>query len=249
MRETLNLPANGSLPFTIYEVEMVKDLCPSLQLQPIIPSLRKDDILQGLQACRIFHFAGHEHSDPAEPSRSCLLLEDWNTNPLTVGNLRDHRLQENPPFLGFLSACSTGANKAAELADEGIKLINAFQLAGFRHVVGTLWEVSDMHCVDVARVLYETLRDGGMTDVEVCRGLHRAVRALRDSGIAADGMRDGALISGTTEARGATHAYWIPYVHFGVQKLMEVDDLMIFGSQAAVPTVNFAVQTVLALIG
>ncbi|KAI3326476.1 CHAT domain-containing protein [Xylariaceae sp. AK1471] len=189
MPETPNLPANGSLPFTVDE---------------------------GLQACRIFHFAGHGHSDPAEPSQSCLLLEDWKTNPLTVGDLRDHRLQENPPFLGFLSACSTGANRAAKLADEGINLINAFQLAGFRHVVGTLWEVSDMHCVDVARVLYETLRDEGMTDAAVCRGLHRAVRALRDGGIGVEGTRDGTLINGTTEARGATNAYWIPYVHFGV---------------------------------
>ena len=216
MHETPNLPANGCLPFTIAEVEEVKNLCPSLQLQPVIPSLRKDNILQELQACRIFHFAGHGHSDPAEPSRSCLLLEDWNTNPLTVGDLRDHRLQENPPFLGFLSACSTGANKTVRLADEGINLINAFQLAGFRHVVGTLWEVSDMHCVDVARVLYETLRDEGMTDVAVCRGLHRAVRALRDGGIKAEGTRDATLIGVITEAQGATNPYWIPYVHFGV---------------------------------
>ncbi|KAI8628835.1 CHAT domain-containing protein [Xylariaceae sp. FL1651] len=216
MYETPNLPANGSLPFTINEIKIVKDLCPSLQLRPITPSLRKDDILRELQACRIFHFAGHGSSDPAEPSRSRLLLEDWETNPLTVGDLRDHRLHENPPFLGFLSACSTGANKVAKLADEGINLINAFQLAGFRHVVGTLWEVSDMHCVDVARVLYETLRDEGMTDMAVCRGLHRAIRALRDGGIEVEGTRDGTLISGTTEGRGATNAYWIPYVHFGV---------------------------------
>ncbi|KAI1158960.1 CHAT domain-containing protein [Nemania serpens] len=216
MRETPNLPANGSLPFTTAEVDIVKDLCPSLQLRPITPSLCKGDVLRELQACRIFHFAGHGHSDPTEPSQSSLLLEDWKTNPLTVGDLRDHRLQENPPFLGFLSACSTGANKAAELADEGINLINAFQLAGFRHVVGTLWEVSDMHCVDIAKVLYETLRDEGMTDVAVCRGLHRAVRALRDGGIEAKGTRDGTLIGETTEARGVTNPYWIPYVHFGV---------------------------------
>jgi CHAT domain-containing protein len=90
-----------------------------------------------------------------------LLLEDWTTNPLTVGDLRDYKLQENPPFLGYLSACSTGTNEADRLADEGIHLVNAFQLAGFRHVVGTLGEVSDKHCVDVARVLYETLRDDG----------------------------------------------------------------------------------------
>jgi hypothetical protein len=112
-----------------------------------------------------------------------LLLEDWETNPLTVGDLRDHWLQENPPFLGYLSACSTGANEAERLVDEGIHLVSAFQLAGFRHVVGTLWEVSDKHCVDVARVLYETMRDEGMTDVAVCRGLHHAVRAARDGQI------------------------------------------------------------------
>jgi len=99
---------------------------------------------------------------------------------LTVAHLRDQRLQENPPFLGYLSACLTGANEADTLIDEGIHLVSACQLAGFRHVVGTLWEVSDRHCVDVARVLYETIRDEGMTDVALYRGLHRAVRALRD---------------------------------------------------------------------
>jgi CHAT domain-containing protein len=44
-----------------------------------------------------------------------------------------------------------------------IHLVSAFQLAGFRHVIGTLWEVSDPHCVGIAIVIYETLRDEGMT--------------------------------------------------------------------------------------
>jgi len=140
----------------------------------------KDDVLKHVQACRVFHFAGHGQSDPDELSRSCLLLEDWKTNPLTVGDLRDHRLQKTAPSLGFLSACSTGSNKIDKLPDEGIHLVSAFQLAGFRHVVGTLWEVSDQHGVDVARLLYETMSDEGMIDVAVCRGLHRATRALRD---------------------------------------------------------------------
>ncbi len=70
-------------------------------------------------------------------------------NRLTVGDLRDQRLQENSPFLAYLSACSTGSNKAEALHDEGIILISAYQPAGFRHVVGTLWEVKDEHCVDV----------------------------------------------------------------------------------------------------
>ncbi|KAL8296254.1 hypothetical protein RB600_001640 [Gaeumannomyces tritici] len=245
MRETPNLSVNSILPFAANEVEMLKNLCPSLQLRPVIPMLRKDDVLRHLQTCKIFHFAGHGQSDPVEPSRSCLLLEDWKTSPLTMGDLRDHRLQENGPFLGYLSACSTGANEAARLADEGIHLVSAFQLAGFRHVVGTLWEVSDKHCVDVARVLYETLRDEGMTDAAVCRGLHRAVRALRDGRVEKEGeikkegkvKKEGEIEEGEVKEegeikkedarkafsivpglaeKGLTSSYWIPYVHFGV---------------------------------
>ena len=179
MRETPGLIGDGTLQYAAAEIEMLNGICPSLKLQPITPALRKDEVINHLQDCRIFHFAGHGRSDPTEPSQSCLLLQDWETNPLTVGDLRDRRLQENPPFLAYLSACSTGANDAVELADEGVHLVSAFQLAGFRHAIGTLWEVSDMHCVDVARVFYETLRDEGMTDSAVCRGLHRAIRALR----------------------------------------------------------------------
>ena len=180
MRETPGLFENSALPFAVDEVAMVNDVCSSLQLKPVRPPPRKEDVLAHLRTCKIFHFAGHGQSDPLEPSRSCLLLEDWEDNPLTVADLRDYRLQKNSPFLGYLSACSTSTNKADKLIDEGIHLVSACQLAGFRHVIGTLWEVSDKYCVDVAKVLYETLRDEGMTDVALCRGLHRAIRALRD---------------------------------------------------------------------
>ncbi|KAK0611676.1 CHAT domain-containing protein [Immersiella caudata] len=221
MRETPGLAANRILSFAEDEVEMLKSLCRPLKLWSLTPIMRKDSVLQHLQKCKIFHFAGHGQSDPAEPSRSCLLLEDWKTNPLTVGDLLDYRVQENKPFLGYLSACSTGSNEAVKLADEGIHLVSAFQLAGFRHVVGTLWEVSDKHCVDVARVLYETLRDEGMTDVAVCRGLHRAVRALRYSGIRGEKekeerARDATLEFSESRVQTMADPYWVPYIHFGV---------------------------------
>ncbi|KAI1779498.1 hypothetical protein F4818DRAFT_436805 [Hypoxylon cercidicola] len=44
----------------------------------------------------------------------------------------------------------------------------------------SLWEVSDEVCVDMARITYEGMRDGGLTNEAVCRGLHRATRTLRD---------------------------------------------------------------------
>ncbi|EWC46494.1 hypothetical protein DRE_04217 [Drechslerella stenobrocha 248] len=216
MEETKGLPMDGSLPFAKEEMEMLKELCPSLQLTPITSVCRKADVLKHLETCKIFHFAGHGLSDPMEPSRSCLLLEDWQTDPLTVGDLRDHKLQENPPFLGYLSACSTGANEAAKLADEGIHLISAFQLAGFRHVVGTLWEVSDSACVDIARTLYGTIRDEGMTDRAVCRGLHMSVRAVRSGNIAAEHSTRNAKVVSAGPVVQELDFDWVPYVHFGV---------------------------------
>ncbi|KAI3326723.1 hypothetical protein HD806DRAFT_488009 [Xylariaceae sp. AK1471] len=211
MRETPDLPI---LPFAEMEVEMLHGLCPSLQLRPVTPIPRKDDVLKYLQTCSIFHFAGHGQSNLAEPSRSCLLLEDWKTNPLSVGDLRDQSLQENAPFLAYLGACSTGANKTVLLADEGIHLVSAFQLAGFRHVVGMLWEVEDRHCRDVAMGFYKTLRDEGMKDAAVCLGLHRAVRALRDKE-----TRDIARMHSRTQVleivQGIVRPCWVPYAHFG----------------------------------
>lgn len=236
-------PGQSILSYAEQEVDNLKELCPSMQLNPVeLLQKNREDVLGCLRTSKIFHFAGHGHSHPAEPSQSSLLLSDWQTSPLTVADLRDQRLQENSPFLGYLSACSTGTNSAQQLTDEAIHLVSAFQLAGFRHVVGTLWEVSDPHCVDVAVTLYETLRDEGITDQAVCRGLHRALRALRDrdmtqrdtmgGGSAAvsveivhlhsdgDGTRLGrdAILYDDEgrETRQKSPLYWVPYIHFGV---------------------------------
>lgn len=154
MGYTPDVASNKILPSTDREILMLKDLCPSLGLKPITPPQNKQDVINHLRSCKIFRFAGHGQSDPAEPSRSCLLLQDWKTNPLTAGDLRDSRLQENPPILAYLSACSTGTSATVDYIDEDLHLVSSFQLAGFRHVVGTLWEVSDSMCPEVAKVLY-----------------------------------------------------------------------------------------------
>jgi hypothetical protein len=55
-------------------------------------------------------------------------------------------------------------------------------LSGFPCVVGTLWEISDQHAVDVAGSFYAALRDReGVLEVsQAARALHHAVRELRD---------------------------------------------------------------------
>lgn len=217
MQDTPGLGQDGHLHFANAEIDLLQGLCPKLQLTPSIPQRLKNDVLEQLPKCNLFHFAGHGRFDLKNPSQSCLLLEDWETHPLTMGAVRDSQLQNNPPFLAYLSACSTGVNMAVELFDEGIHLISAFQLAGFQHVVGTLWQVSDKHCVDVARILYETLQDQGMTDEAVSRGLHRAIRALRDGVIEEDTQeRDAKLARRKPEAQRVVDFLWVPYVHFGV---------------------------------
>ncbi|KAM6514012.1 hypothetical protein FALCPG4_015195 [Fusarium falciforme] len=173
-------PGHARLPFAVREVELLRDLCKSMILNPIEPGRRKQDITSCLLNCKIFHFAGHGHIDSVDPSQSHLLLEDWKSDRLTVATLLEMNLRKRSPFLAFLSACGTGQIKDEKLIDEGIHLISAFQLAGFRHVIGTLWEVNDETCVDMSKITYEGMGDGGMTDESVCRGLHNAARELRE---------------------------------------------------------------------
>lgn len=219
MSTTPGLERDGRLRWAQKEVDMLAALCPELNLQAITPEPRKDVILDDLQSCKVFHFAGHGQSYPAEPDQSCLLLQDWQTSPLTVAEFRDSRPRDQVarPFLGYLSACSTGASDEKGLADEGIHLISSLQLAGFRHVIGTLWEVSDQHCVKVAEVFYKTLRDRGMTDEAVCQGLHRATRELRNRSLNGEVGHRKAFCIDDGATRGALMDYhWVPYVHFGV---------------------------------
>lgn len=175
-------PDQNALPFAAREVETLHGLCKQMALTPIEPARRKDDIVMHLPRCKIFHFAGHGQTDNADPARSSLLLDDWKTNRLTVATLMGLNLdaqKHGPPFLAYLSACGTGRTEDNKLVDESIHLISACQLAGFRHVIGTLWEVNDHSCVDVARITYEGMRDGKMSDESVCLGLHTASRELK----------------------------------------------------------------------
>jgi hypothetical protein len=90
------------------------------------------------------------------------------------------QLHETPPFLAYLSACSTGANKVDDLLDEGLHLMSACQLIGFQRVIGSLWAVSDAHCVGLAKAVYAGIAKSGMSDDPVAQCLRDGVRFLRD---------------------------------------------------------------------
>ncbi|WP_190087656.1 CHAT domain-containing protein [Streptomyces melanogenes] len=139
-------------------------------------STMREDVMAAMGDCSLVHFACHAVSDPVDPSRSRLLLQDA---PLTVSGLA--ALDLDHAGLAFLSACSTAATGVPHLADEFVNLATAFQLAGFRSVVATLWPVYDSHASDLARLFYATLGSpSDLTPDRAARALHEAVRHLRD---------------------------------------------------------------------
>jgi hypothetical protein len=86
--------------------------------------------------------------------------------------------------IAYLSACSTAENRAKHLMDELLHVVSGFQVAGFRHVIGTLWPSNDSVCVEVARSIYSELcRTGTLeyTDRDVVMAFHKAVSAVATS--------------------------------------------------------------------
>ena len=235
----------STLPFAPKEVSVVKgQLSMTKQFEVVEPRRRKEDVLAHLANTSIFHFAGHAYTDSNDPSRSHLVLEDAWTDPLTVAALLETNINSDAPFLAYLSACGTGRVRDQRFFDESIHLIRGFQLAGFRHIIGTLWEVKDNVCLSMGRIIYEEIISGGMVDESVSKALHIAARQMRDDwlcrGSKAHRGENQRIESETNKVYTVTRnhevakderdvipedddedeslppAGWAPYVHFGV---------------------------------
>ncbi|KAH6972286.1 CHAT domain-containing protein [Ilyonectria sp. MPI-CAGE-AT-0026] len=110
------MPRLTPLPFVAREIDQIEKICASFKLESttLKESITRQ-VLDNMDGCAIFHFAGHGRVDPLEPSQSGIVMRD---GLLTVANLMDAKLQSKPPFLAFLSACLSGANDVIELQDE-----------------------------------------------------------------------------------------------------------------------------------
>ncbi|MFD8980066.1 CHAT domain-containing protein [Streptomyces sp. NPDC059564] len=143
----------------------------------------KARVLANLSDCAIVHFACHGAHNPTDPSKSLLLLHDHEHDPLSVADVAEMRLETSQ--LAYLSACRTAFMGSVELIDEAIHLTSAFQLAGFPHVIGTLWEINDEVASSMAADFYAGLgritnqHSDLDTDAAAC-ALHHTVRKVRD---------------------------------------------------------------------
>jgi CHAT domain-containing protein len=107
-----------------------------------------------LSDASIAHLACHAIYVPKDPSSSRLLLQDGG---LSVSRIAQWNLRNGA--LAYLSACSTAFTGASVWDDETITLASAFQVAGFSHVVGTLWIAEDITSFAVAQSFYEFLQN------------------------------------------------------------------------------------------
>ncbi|CAH0054073.1 unnamed protein product [Clonostachys solani] len=218
-------PGQSDLPFVKEEIKGLKRIWGQISS----PEPRREDILAALRDCEVFHFAGHALADRSDPLQSSLILH---AEHLSVASVLEVNLQSRAPFLAYLSACGTGQIKQNELVNERLHLIAAYQLAGFRHVIGTLWEVNDESCVGIATETYEWVKSRNMSDESVSEGLHHASRKSRTQWVLENAVRTDTnrLQPGHTQSdlpektvrdtRDAElfegkPALWIPYVHFG----------------------------------
>jgi hypothetical protein len=196
----------STLPSADVEVQGVFDLLPSSISKVILDKPTKEEVLREIRTSNIMHFACHGELSSLEPSKSRLFLRDWQTNPLTVADLTALRL-DNPRF-AYLSACHAAANRSL-LFEEAIHLAGACYLAGFTHIVGTLWHIYDMQSAAIAVEVYSFMLDseGRLDLTKSAEGLHHAVRRLRDR------TRD---VPDVQRKEPDDPIVWAPYIHMGV---------------------------------
>ncbi|HWS36439.1 MAG TPA: CHAT domain-containing protein [Actinoplanes sp.] len=129
------------------------------------------------------HFACHAVSAADGSADGHLVLRDQ----LTVSDVA--RLRLTGANLAYLSACDTGIPHE-NLGDEALHVAGAFHIAGFRHVIGTLWPIRDSLAAQVAAGFYARLS----TADDAATALHGTLRELQ-----------------------ADHGpgEWAPYIHFG----------------------------------
>ncbi len=149
-----------------------------------------ETLLPALARATHVHFACHAVTEVGDPGASRLTLGQ---RSMTVRQLAG--VQARHGVLAYLSACRT-AFTGTRLLDESIHIASALQIAGFAHVVGTLWAVSDDDAPGVALTFHREFANGTPEGIGPAETLHRIVRDLR-------------------HRYPRTISLWAAYAHFG----------------------------------
>lgn len=155
------------------EINAIKTHFPQTE-DLLLPS--KPEVLTALESADLVHFACHGITSAHNPSEGCLLLQspDSGVDRLTIRDLITMGYKNRQ--IAYLSACSTAEHTGEDIADESIHLASAFQLAGFPHVIASLWPADDGAAGQIAESFYEALSQGKTVAV----ALHFAILEYRE---------------------------------------------------------------------
>ncbi|KIJ45381.1 hypothetical protein M422DRAFT_166732 [Sphaerobolus stellatus SS14] len=154
------------------------------------------NVLSELKTATWVHFACHGVQNASHPTESALLLAG--KDRLTLGMLTSLKITHGG--LAFLSACQT-AKGDEKLSDEAVHLGGGMLAIGFGGVIATMWSVHDQVAPQVARDVYQYLKESGMDVSEAAHALHLAVENTKKN---MQGEDDAAFIS------------WVPFIHMGM---------------------------------
>ncbi|MEL6638800.1 MAG: CHAT domain-containing protein, partial [Bacteroidota bacterium] len=115
----------------------------------------KGDLLERAQRYEWLHFHGHGLANDEDPMRSALAFSCSPKVGRQQALLYAYEIagMELPVPLLFLGACNTGRGKMVR--GEGVlSLSRAFQLAGVRQVIQTLWEADDLSTARFAQYFF-----------------------------------------------------------------------------------------------
>ncbi|GAA1022433.1 CHAT domain-containing protein [Acrocarpospora pleiomorpha] len=163
------------LPGSDCEADILRTRLPAQVTVLQAPDAHRDRVLMELPEHRWAHFACHAVSNPDHPSASHLLLNDHMLHPLTVSDIAALHLEQAE--FAYLSACST-AQAGGRLTDEAFHLASAFQLAGYRNVIATLWPIRDRPAVHFMKGIYSIIAVRGTAST--AQALHTTTCRLRD---------------------------------------------------------------------
>jgi CHAT domain-containing protein/Tfp pilus assembly protein PilF len=158
----------GRLPFSRPEVEQIAALYPQRSKKYLGADATEEHAKALGKDVRYIHFATHGLLDERFPLDSAIVL----TVPEKVEEGRENGLLQAWEIfeqvrldadLVTLSACNTGLGQ--ELSGEGlIGLTRAFQYAGARSVLASLWSVDDFQTMELMGRFYASLKAGASKD-------------------------------------------------------------------------------------
>ena len=138
-----------------------------------------------MRHCSVAHFACHGKVD-SDPPKSCILFSDWESIPFSVFDMTSEKFDRAE--LAYISACHAANSRNLALLNKAIHTAGACQLAGVPTFIGISWQIPDVHSARIAKDVYLAMLTGNRLDIRKAeRGLHFAVRKIRDESLERNG--------------------------------------------------------------